>query len=122
MNIANELYSNLSCLAQQSLLLFTELPSRLNVFGTDFVLEYSESYSGTVIRDCSSEGYQYCTPSNRSFEMLLAEHYCAFIVTIDSNAVCLFSTSEGKYKIFDYHSMAEVVHMVHGTRLWGILP
>jgi hypothetical protein len=56
MNIGNELYSNLSCLAQQSFLLFTELPSQLTVFDTDFVLEYSESYSGNVIGDCSIEG------------------------------------------------------------------
>ena len=36
--------------------------------------------------------------------MLLAEHYCAFILTIDSNAVCIFSTTDGKYKVFDSHS------------------
>ena len=36
--------------------------------------------------------------------MLLAEHYCAFILTIDSNAVCIFSTNDGKYKIFHSHS------------------
>ena len=48
--------------------------------------------------------YQYCVPFDRSFELLLAEHYCAFILTIDSNAVCIFSTNDGKYKIFDSHS------------------
>ena len=104
MNIGNELYSNLSCLARESFLLFTELPSQLTVFDTDFVLEYSESYSGNVIGDCSIEGYQYCVPFDRSFEMLLAEHYCAFILTIDSNAVCIFSTTDGKYKFFYSHS------------------
>ena len=36
--------------------------------------------------------------------MLLAENYSAFILTIDSNAVCIFSTNDGKYKIFDSHS------------------
>ncbi|CAB3999394.1 Hypothetical predicted protein [Paramuricea clavata] len=104
MNIGNELYSNLSCLAGQSFLLFTELPSQLTVFDTDFVLEHSESYGGNIIGDCSIEGYQYCVPFDRSFEMLLAEHYCAFILTIDSNAVCIFSTNDGKYKVFDSHS------------------
>jgi hypothetical protein len=104
MNIGNELYSNLSCLARQSFLLLIELPSQLTVFDTDFVIEYSESYSGNIIGDCSIEGYQYCVPFHRSFEMLLAEHYCAFILTIDSNAVCIFSTNDGKYKIFDSHS------------------
>ena len=59
MNIGNELYSNLSYLARQSFLLFTELPSQLTVFDTDYILEYNESYSGNVIGYCSIEGYQY---------------------------------------------------------------
>ena len=37
MNIGNELYSNLSCLARQSFLLFTELPSQPTVFDTDYI-------------------------------------------------------------------------------------
>ena len=65
MNIGNELYSNLSCLARQSFLLFTELPSQLTVFDTDYIFEYSESYSGNVIGDCSIGGYQYCVPFHR---------------------------------------------------------
>jgi hypothetical protein len=56
-------------------LLFTELPSQLTVFDTDYILEYSESYSGNVIGDCSIEGYQYCVPFHISFELLLAENY-----------------------------------------------
>jgi hypothetical protein len=65
MNIGNQLYSNLSCLARQSFLLFTELPSQLTVFDTDYIFEYSESYGGNVIGDCSIEGYQYCVPFHR---------------------------------------------------------
>jgi hypothetical protein len=84
--------------------LFTELPSQLTVFDTDYIFEYSESYSGNVIGDCSIEGYQYCVPFDRSFELLLAEDYSAFILTIDSNAVCIYSTTDGKYKNFDSHS------------------
>ena len=104
MNVGDELYSNLSRLARQSFLLLTELPSQLTVFETNFAFEYSESYSGNVIGDCSIEGYQYCVPFHRSFELLMVENYCAFILTIDSNAVCIFSTTDGKYKIFDSHS------------------
>ncbi|CAB4020738.1 Hypothetical predicted protein [Paramuricea clavata] len=74
------------------------------VFDRDYIFEYSESYSGNVIGDCSIEGYQYCVPFHRSFDLLLAENYSAFILTIDSNAVCIFSTTDGKYKVFDSHS------------------
>ena len=94
----------MSRLARQSFLLLTELPSQLAVFETNFAFEYSESYSGNVIGDCSIEGYQYCVPFHRSFELLMVENYCAFILTIDSNAVCIFSTTDGKYNIFDSHS------------------
>ena len=39
----------------------SELPTALNVFDTDYQLEYSENYSGTVYQETSIEGYQYCT-------------------------------------------------------------
>ena len=104
MNIGNELYSNLSHLARQSFLMFTEVPSYLTVFDTDYLLTYSESYSGRVIGDCHIEGYQYCVPFRRAFELLLTENYTAFILTIDSNAVCIYLNNEGKFKIFDSHS------------------
>ena len=48
MNIGNQLYSSLSRLARQAYLMQSELPTALNVFDTDYQLEYSESYSSTV--------------------------------------------------------------------------
>ena len=104
MNIGNELYLHLSCLAGQSLLMFSELPSELTVFDKDFHFEYSESYSGNVIGNSFIEGYQYCVPFHRSFEILLRENYHAFVLTINSNAVCIFRTNDDKYKIFDSHA------------------
>ena len=47
-NIGNQLYSSLSRLARQEYLMQSELPTTLNVFDTDYQLEYSECYSGTV--------------------------------------------------------------------------
>jgi hypothetical protein len=104
MNIGNELYSNLSHLARQSFLMFTELPSYLTVFETDYLLTYSESHSGRVTGECHIEGYQYCVPFLRAFELLLTESYTAFILTVDSNAVCIYLSNDGKVKIFDSHS------------------
>ena len=43
MNIGNQLYSSLSQLTRQSVLMQTELPTFLNVFETDYELQYSES-------------------------------------------------------------------------------
>ena len=36
----------------------SELTTALNVFDTDYQLEYSESYSGTVHQEIAIEGYQ----------------------------------------------------------------
>jgi hypothetical protein len=47
MDIGNQLYSNLSCLARQSFLFFK----------TNFVFKYSESYSDNVTGDCSIDGW-----------------------------------------------------------------
>ena len=48
-NIGNQWYSSLSQFARQSYLMQTELPIMLNVLDTDYELEYSESYTGTVV-------------------------------------------------------------------------
>ena len=46
----------------------SELPTLLNVFDTDYLLEYSESYSDTIHKETAIEGYQYFTSSQRAFE------------------------------------------------------
>ena len=63
MNIGNQLYSSLSQLTRQSFLMQTELPTLLNV--TDYELQYSESYTGTIHQEVTVEGYQYCTSLDR---------------------------------------------------------
>ena len=50
----------------------SELPTALNVFDTDYQLEYSESYSGTVHQEIAIEGYPptvglYEEPLSRSY-------------------------------------------------------
>ena len=49
MNIGNLWYSSLSQLARQSYLMQKKLPTVLNELDTDYELESSESYSGTVV-------------------------------------------------------------------------
>ena len=39
----------------------SELTTALNVFDTDYQLEYNESYSGTVHQEITLGEYQYCT-------------------------------------------------------------
>ena len=45
MIVGNQLYSRLSLLQKQSMLMLTELPGMVTVFDRFFQLEYSESYT-----------------------------------------------------------------------------
>ena len=74
-NIGNQLYSTLSQLARQAFLMQSELPTVLYVFDTDYQLEYSENYSGTVHQETAIEEYHYCTFLQRAFESLISENY-----------------------------------------------
>ena len=67
MNIGNQLYSSLLQLARQVYLMQSELPTALNMIDTDYQLEYSESYSGTVHQEIAIEEYQYCISLQRAF-------------------------------------------------------
>ena len=62
MNIGNRLYSSLSQLTRQSFLMQTELPTLLNVLETDYELQYSESYTGTIHREATIEGHSTVPP------------------------------------------------------------
>ena len=74
MSIGNELYSSLSEIARQSYLMLTELPTMLNVFGANYQMHYSESYTtGTLHQENAIQGYQYCTSLQRVFESLISE-------------------------------------------------
>ena len=101
MNIGNQFYSSLSQLTRQAYLMQSELPTALNVFDTDYQLEYSESYSGTVHQEISIEGYQYCTSLRRAFESIISESYTNFILTVGCVAVATYCNSNmgSKYMI-----------------------
>ena len=86
----------------------SELPTALNVFDTDYQLEYSESYSGTVHQEIAIEGYQYCISLPRAFESLIFESYTNFILTVGCITVIVIWGS--KYLI-----LMQEICMVEGS-------
>ena len=86
----------------------SESPTALNVFDTDYQLEYSESYSGTVHQKIAIEGYQYCTSLPRAFESLKFESYTNFILTVGCITVMVIWGS--KYLI-----LMQEICMVEGS-------
>ena len=84
------------------------MPTALNVFDTDYQLEYSESYSGTVHQEIAIEGYQYCTSLPRAFESLKFESYTNFILTVGCITVIVIWDS--KYLI-----LMQEICMVEGS-------
>ena len=104
MNIGNQLYSRLSQLARQSYLMQTELPTMLKVLDTDYQLEYSKSYTGTVGQETAIEGYQYCTSLQIAFESLLPQNYTNFMLTVGCIGVSNYCNVNIGFKIFDSHA------------------
>ena len=90
MKIGNRLYSCLSRLTRQSVLMQTDLPTLLNVLETDYELQYSESYTGTIHQEATIEGYQYCTSLDRAFQSLISENFNNFVLTIGCTAVAIY--------------------------------
>ena len=82
----------------------TELPTMLNVFDTDYQLEYSESFTGNLHQETAIEGYAYCTSLQTAFQSLMSENYTNFILTIGSSAVAIYRHSNNTFKVFDSHA------------------
>ena len=88
--IMNQHHLSLSRLARQAYLMQSELPTALNVFDTDYQLEYSESYSGTVHQETTIKGYQYCTSLQRASESLVSKNHSNFILIVRCVAVSIY--------------------------------
>ena len=78
----------MSQLTRQSFLMQTELPTLLNV--TDYELQYSESYTGTIHQEVTVEGYQYCTSLDRVFQSLISKNFNNFVLKIGCTAVPIY--------------------------------
>ena len=91
----------MSQLTRQSFLMQTELPTLLNVFETDYELQYSESYTGTIHQEATIERYQYCTFLDRAFQSLLSKNFNNFVLTIGCTAVAIYCKGNVGLNIFD---------------------
>ena len=77
MNTGNQLYSSLSQLTRQSLLMHTELHTILNVF---YDPQCSESYTGTIHQETTIEECQHCTSLDKAFQLLISENFNNFVL------------------------------------------
>jgi len=82
----------------------SELPTRLNVFDTDYELQYSESYTGNIHQEAIIEGYENCTSLQMAFESLMSNSYTSFILTIGLTAVAIYRHGDNGFKVFDSHA------------------
>ena len=95
MTVGYQLYSSLSLLTRQSMLMLTKLLEMVTVFERFFQLKCSESCTCNMHGDARIEGYHYCMP----LETLLALNYHnSFILTVgiigvDSHARDMYGNS-----------------------------
>ena len=94
MIVGNQIYSRLSLLARQSVLMLTELSGMVTMFERFLQLEYSESYTCNMHGDARIEGYHYCMP----LAILLALNYHSFILTVGIIGVAIYSIDGGDIK------------------------
>ena len=99
MNIGNELYSGLSRLSRQTFLLLTELPEVLNVFNTDYQLQYSSRYSGTVNGRAIIHDLSFCMPLVDALLTLVRQNYQSFLLTIECSTVYWVAYGKPSLKI-----------------------
>ena len=104
MTVGNELYSSLSMLVRQSMLMLPELPGMVTVFERFFQLEYSESYTCNMHGDARIEGYNYGMSLGTALETLLAMNCNSFILTVAIIGVGIYSIEDGGCKVFDSHA------------------
>ena len=105
MHIGNELYSSLSQLNRQSLLMLTELPVMLTVLDKNYQLDYSASYTGTIHGDSAIDGFQYCIGLQRALQSLVSQQYNSFILIVGAVGVAIIHYPDaGQFRIFDSHA------------------
>lgn len=104
MKIGSQLYSGLSRLSRQTFLLLSELPQVLNVFNTNYQLQYSSSYSGTLHGRSVIDDFSFCMPLGDAMQTLLRQNYQSFLLTVECTTVSIYCTPNGKFKIFDSHA------------------
>ena len=109
MIVGIQLYSSLSMLARQSMLMLTELPGMVTVFEQFLHLEYSDSYT------CNIRHYCICHSQVTVFETLVALNYNSFILTVAIIGVSIYSTEAGGYNVFDSHAR----NMYHNSHSEG---
>ena len=98
MIVGNQLYSSLSLLKRQSLLMLTELPGMLILFERFFQLEYSESSTCNTQGDARIEGYHYCI----CHWVQHLKHFCLrttshFFLTVGIVGVGIYNIEGGRY-------------------------
>ena len=74
------------------------------MFETDYELQYSESYTGTIHQESTVEGCQFGTSLDRAFQSLISKNFNNFVLTIGCTAVAIYCKGNVGLNIFDSHA------------------
>lgn len=86
-----------------SCILLTELPNTITIFDCNYEMHYSPCYTGNITMSSSTD-FQFCVPFGNAIQILMAQAYQMFLMTIQCNTVAIYSTSNMQFEIFDSHS------------------
>ena len=123
MIVGIQLYSSLSLLARQSMLMLTELPGMVTVVERFFQLEYSESYTCNMHGDVRIEGCHYCI-CHWVQHLKHSWLWTTFILTVGIIRVAIYSIKGGdiKYLILMLEICMVIVIVKGHVYCWKYLP
>ena len=105
LTIGNNLYIYIRCSVRTNdYLLLTDVPHIVSIYNKVYILEYSESLTGSLF--LTSNNGPYMTLQNSLTEVFsnCQLNYNCCLLTIGINTVAVFKDSEQSFKIFDAHS------------------
>ena len=100
----NGLYMCISKSINKDLLLLTDVPAMVSVYGKIYDLQYSEPCAGGVFIKCSNAPYMSLDDSFKKIFLSTELNYNYAMLTISCSTVSLFKISDVDFKIFDSHS------------------
>ena len=106
LTIGNNLYISIRCSVRTNdYLLLTDVPHIVSICNKVYILEYSESLTGSLF--LTSNNGPYMTFQNsltEAFSNCQLNYNCCLLTIIGINTVAVFKDSEQSFKIFDAHS------------------
>ena len=99
----NDLYIYISNSIRKDFLLLTKVPEMISLSNNIYILQYNDSYTGSVFMTVSNEPYMTLEDSLKRLFLPSQSDYNQALLTIGCNTVAIFKISGVVFRVFDSH-------------------